>query len=434
MDARRREQTGWYFYDFANSAFSTTVVTLFLGPYLTRLAQAGQKPDGYIYPLGIPVDPRSYWAYLLAVSVASQVVFLPLIGALADYSRDRKRLLALFAYIGAASTVAMYALKGAAWLFGGVLFLIANLALGASVVVYNSFLPDIATEAERDAVSSKGWGIGYLGGGALLGLNLLLFFNAGRFGLTQAETVRISFASAGLWWAVFTIIPLAALRNRPPIRQPSPSEDILRTGFIQLWRTLRDLRQYPQTVVFLIAYLLYSDAIQTVITLSTEFGNQALKIPMASLTLLILMVQFVAFFGAIAFNWIAAAIGAKRAVMFALVLWTGVLVAVYAFVRTATQFFVVGAVVGLIMGGSQALSRSLYSLMIPKSKKAEYFGLYEITDKGTSWITPLLFGLTLQFTGSFRLAILSLVVFFIAGLAFLARVDVRRAIRQAGNE
>jgi UMF1 family MFS transporter len=434
MDARRREQTGWYFYDFANSAFSTTVVTLFLGPYLTDLAQAGARPNGYIYPLGIPVDPRSYWAYLVAVSVASQVVLLPMVGALADHTRHRKQLLALFAYIGAAATIAMFSLTGAAWLIGGVLFLAANLSLGASMVVYNSFLPDIAAEAERDSVSSKGWGIGYLGGGALLALNLALFYNAGRLGLTPAQAVRASLASAGLWWAVFTLIPLAALHNRPPARRALPGEHILRTGFIQLAHTLRDLRRYPQTVLFLIAYLLYSDAIQTVITLATEFGNQALKIPLAALALLILMVQFVAFFGAIAFNRLAAGVGTKRAVMLALVVWIGVLVAIYLSVRTTTQFFIMGAVVGLVMGGSQALSRSLYSLMIPKSRKAEYFGLYEISDKGTSWIGPLLFGLTLQFTGNYRLAILSMVVFFMAGLLLLARVDVRRATRQAGNE
>ena len=427
-----REQKGWYFYDWANSAFATTVVTLFLGPYLTELAKAGARPDGFIHPLGIPIDPRSYWGYLVSLSVASQVLCLPLMGALADYSRHKKQLLALFAYIGSAATVAMYALKGAAWLAGGILFLAANLAFGASVVIYNSFLPDIATEEERDSVSSKGWGIGYIGGGLLLALNLLLFAKADRLGMTQGEAVRVSLASAGLWWAVFTLIPLGTLRSRPPARQLAPGQRYLGAGFLQIGRTLRDLRRYPQTVLFLLAYLLYNDAIQAVITLATQFGNDELKIPMSSLTLLILMVQFVGFFGAIGFNWVAAAAGAKRAIMLALVMWTGVLVAIYVSVRTTAQFFVMGAVVAIIMGGSQALSRSLYSLMIPKSKEAEYFGLYEISDKGTSWLCPLLFALALQFTGSYRMAILSLVVFFLAGLALLARVDVARAAREAG--
>jgi UMF1 family MFS transporter len=430
---KNREQRGWYFYDWANSAFATTVVTLFLGPYLTELAKAGASPGGYIHLFGLAIDPRSYWGYLVSLSVASQVIFLPLTGALADYLGHKKQLLALFAYIGAFATLAMYSLKGAAWAAGGVLFLIANLAFGASVVVYNSFLPDIAAEKERDSVSSKGWGIGYLGGGLLLGMDLLLLANAERLGLTTSEAIRISLASAGLWWAVFTLIPLAALRGRPPARRLEPGQRLVRAGFLQVARTLRDLRNYPQTMLFLVAYLLYNDAIQAVITLATQFGHDSLKIPMSRLALLILMVQFVAFFGAIAFNWIAAATGAKRAVMIALAGWTGVLVAIYVSVRTTAQFFVMGAVVAIVMGGSQALSRSLYSLMIPKSKEAEYFGLYEISDKGTSWLAPLLFALALQFTGSYRLAILSLVVFFLAGLALLARVDVSRAAREAGN-
>jgi UMF1 family MFS transporter len=428
---KNREQRGWYFYDWANSAFATTVVTLFLGPYLTELARAGAGSGGYLHPFGIPIDPRSYWGYLVSLSVASQVVFLPLAGALADYLGHKKQLLALFAYTGSCATVAMYWLKGGAWVAGGVLFLIANLAFGASVVIYNSFLPDIAAEKERDAVSSKGWGIGYLGGGLLLGLNLLMLANAERLGLTTSEAIRISLASAGLWWAVFTLIPLAALRSRPPARQLAPGQRLVKAGFLQVASTLRDLRNYPQTMLFLLAYLLYNDAIQAVITLATQFGHDDLKIPMSSLALLILMVQFVAFFGAIGFNWIASRTGAKRAVMIALVAWTGVLVAIYVSVRTAAQFFVMGGVVAIIMGGSQALSRSLYSLMIPKSKEAEYFGLYEISDKGTSWLAPLLFALALQFTGSYRLAILSLVVFFLAGLALLARVDVARAAREA---
>lgn len=197
---------------------------------------------------------------------------------------------------------------------------------------------------------------------------------------------------------------------------------------------MRDLRKYPQTLTFLLAYLLYNDAVQAVITLAAQFGYDELKIPIATLALAILMVQFVAFFGSIGFNWVAAAVGAKRAVMLALVLWTAVLVAIYLSVRTTAQFFVMAAVVALIMGGTQALSRSLFSLMIPKSKEAEYFSLYEASDKGTSWLAPLIFGLALQFTHSYRVAILSLIVFFVLGLAVLARVDVRRAARQAHVE
>ncbi|MGA2325159.1 MAG: MFS transporter [Bryobacteraceae bacterium] len=425
-----RERTGWYFYDWANSAFATTVVTLLLGPYLSKLAQAAADARGFVHPLGIPVYAGSYWGYLIALSVASQVLCLPVLGALADSSRRKKELLGLFAYVGALATAMMFFLVGREYLLGGFLFLVSNLSFGASVVVYNSFLPEIASERERDAVSSKGWGIGYLGGGLLLALNLVLAAKAGALGLTEEQAIRINLCSAGVWWGLFTVIPLATLRNREgrPDRLP-------RTGpFRQLGGTLRDLRHYPEALKFLLAYLLYNDAIQAVITLATEFGYDELKIPIATLSLAILMVQFVAFFGALAFNWVAARIGAQRAIMLALAIWTAVLVDIYISVRTTGEFFAMAAVVALVLGGSQALSRSLFSQMIPKSKEAEYFGLYEISDKGTSWLCPLLFGLALQFTRSYRLAILSLILFFALGLAVLARVDVRRAAREAGNE
>jgi UMF1 family MFS transporter len=196
-------------------------------------------------------------------------------------------------------------------------------------------------------------------------------------------------------------------------------------------RTLAGLRGYPQTLLFLLAYLLYNDAIQTVILLAAQFGNDELKMPVSQLTLMILMVQFVAFFGALLFEFVARLTGAKRAVMLTLAIWTAVLVAIYGWVRTGSQFFALSAVVAVVLGGSQALSRSLYSQMIPKGKEAEYFGLYEISDKGTSWLGPLAFALALQFTRSYRAAILSLIVFFASGLVLLARVDVARGAMRA---
>lgn len=430
----RREQRAWYIYDFANSAFSSTVITLFLGPYLTSIAKTAADPGGYIYPLGIKVDARSYWGYLVSLSVITQVIFLPILGAVADFSPHKKRLFAACAYVGASATIAMYFLDDGEYLFGAALFLIANLTFGASIVLYNSYLPQIATVEERDAVSSKGWGIGYLGGGIVLALNLLLYQNAKRLGLTGGEAVRISLASAGVWWALWSIIPMLRLRRHSPLHLRPAGRGYVAVGLQQIARTLRDLKNYPRTVTFLVAYLLYNDAIQAVINLASQFGNDELKIPLSTMTTVILMVQFVAFAGALCFQWIAAAIGAKRAVMVALVIWTSVIVSMYGWVKTTAQFFTMAAIVGMVMGGSQALSRSLYSLMIPKGKEAEYFSLYEISDKGTSWLAPLIFGLALQFTRSYRLAILSLIAFFVLGLLVLSLVDVRRAALEAGNE
>jgi UMF1 family MFS transporter len=357
-----------------------------------------------------------------------QVVCLPLAGSFADRSPNKKAILGFWAWLGAAATMALFFVQGQAYLTGGFLFLIANLAFGASIVVYNSFLPEIATPEERDSVSSKGWGIGYLGGGILLALNLALFTNAKDLGITEALAVRLSLLSAGLWWAAFTIVPLVRLRNRPPLQHQRVS-----STFAQLLHTLGQMRHYPETLKFLIAFLLYNDAVQAVIALAAQFGNDELKIPMSTLTLVILMVQFVAFAGAIAFDHISRAIGAKSAVVVSLVIWTGVILAMYFTVRTTAQFFMMAAVVALVMGGTQALSRALFSQMIPKGREAEYFGVYEISDKGTSWLAPLFFGLALQFTGNYRLAILSLLAFFLSGLFVLLSVNTTRAAQEAAN-
>jgi UMF1 family MFS transporter len=355
-------------------------------------------------------------------------------GAIADYTRLKKRMLAIFAYIGAFSTMGLYFLQGTNYLLGGVLFLIANLSFGASIVFYNAYLPDIASPDDRDKVSSQGWAIGYLGGGLLLFLNLIfLQVLAEPLGVSQGDAVRISLASAGVWWAIFTLIPLQRLLTHQSRKELPPGATYLGVGFKQLGHTLRKLPGLPQTLLFLVAYLLYNDGIQTVIALSAQFGSQELGMDNSQLVLLILMVQFVAFGGALGFGYLARAIGAKRAILSSLVIWTGITIYAFAWLSSIVQFFVMGAVIGIVLGGSQALSRSLFSQMIPRGQEAEYFSLYEVSERGTSWMGPLLFGLALQFTGSYRVALLSIGFFFIAGLLLLPFVNVRRAIEEAGN-
>jgi MFS transporter, UMF1 family len=430
----RREQVSWYFYDWANSAFATTVVAVFLGPYLTNVTQAAADATGFVYPLGIPVRADSFFPYMVSLSVLLQVFFLPILGAYADYSNIKKQMLAVCAYIGAFATMGLYFVQGGNYLLGGGLFLLANLTFGASIVFYNAFLPEIASPDRRDKVSSEGWALGYLGGGILLALNLALFLNAESFGLATGHAVRISMASAGVWWAIFTIIPLMNLKRRRPHRQLPAGSRLLTVGFQQLRHTLSTLPQYPQTMLFLIAYLLYNDGIQTVIALATQFGNQELGIGESSLVAAILMVQFVAFFGALFFGYLAQRAGTKRALIISLLIWTGTVIYAYAFLQTERQFFIMAATIAVVLGGSQALSRSVFSLMIPVGKEAEYFSLYEISERGTSWLGPLVFGLALQFTGSYRIGILSVAIFFIAGLMLLPFVNFRRAVMEAGNE
>ncbi len=431
----KREQIGWYFYDWGNSAFSTTVVTVFLGPYLTAVTQAAADANGMIYPMGIPVLADSFFAYMVSLSVVLQVFFLPILGALADYSNRKKQMLGVTAYMGAIATMGLYFLDGDNYLLGGGLFLLANLSFGASIVFYNAFLPEIASPDDRDRVSSQGWAMGYLGGGILLLINLLFVqFWAEDLGISTGHAVRISLVSAGMWWAIFTLVPLITLKRRQPIKSLQAGERIWTVGFKQLRHTMRNLPNYPHTLMFLIAYLLYNDGIQTVIALSAQFGAEELGMETASLVQLILMVQFIAFFGALGFGYLARWFGAKRSIIGSLVIWLGVTVYTYAFLETVGQFFILAGVIAIVLGGSQALSRSLFSLMIPKGQEAEFFSLYEVSERGTSWLGPLLFGLTLQFSGSYRLAILSIAIFFAVGLVLLTRVDVRRAIAESGNE
>lgn len=429
----RWERVGWYAYDFGNSAFSTTVVTVFLGPHLTAVTRAAADARGLVHPLGLPVHAGAFFPFVVALSVLLQVAVLPVLGAIADDSGWKKWMLIGFAYAGSLSTMALYFVEGDRWLLGGLLFVVANVSFGASIVVYNAYLPELAAPAERDAVSSRGWALGYLGGGLLLALNLWLVARAASVGLGVDHAVRISLASAGMWWAVATLFPLACLKTGRDVLRPSRSTGYARMGFARTWATLSTIGRRRHTLRFLVAYLLYNDGVQTVITLASQFGQEELGLSMSTLATVILMVQFIACLGALLFERMARHIGAKRTVLLGLAAWTGTLVFAYAGLAGVRGFYALGAAIALVLGGTQALSRSLYSLMIPAGREAEYYGLYEVSDRGTSWLGPLLFGLTLQLTGSYRLAILSLVVFFLLGAMLLARTDVRLAAIEAGH-
>lgn len=431
----RRERRGWYMYDWANSVFYTTVVSVFLGPYLTSVTKTAADATGFVYPLGIPVRAESFYPYVVSLSVILQVLLLPVAGAVADRSRRKKRLLAVFAYVGALSTAGLFFCQGGAYLLGGALFLVGNLAFGASVTIYYAYLPELAGADDRDAVSSRGWALGYIGGGLLLALNLVLFTLHDTLGVTEGEAVRICLASAGVWWGLFTIIPLRLLRRDGTGQPTGRLAPAVRQSFTQLWETLKGLRAYPLTLTFLVVYLIYNDGVQTVIALAATYGSQELKLGQSVLISAILMVQFVAFGGALLMGRLAERFGAKRVVLGNLLVWTALIGAAYALQRgQAWQFYALAAGIAIVLGGTQALSRSLFSHLIPAGKEAEYFSLYEISDKGTSWLGTFVFGLTLQFTGSYRSAIVALVAFFVIGFVGLALVNLGRAIRAVGND
>ncbi|SNX56966.1 UMF1 family MFS transporter [Streptomyces sp. TLI_55] len=426
---RRREQRGWYFYDWACSVYSTSVLTVFLGPYLTSVAEDAADADGYVHPLGIPIRAGSFFAYSVSLSVIVAVLVMPLVGAAADRTGRKKPLLAGAAYTGAAATTAMFLLGGDRYLLGGVLLIVANAASAVGTMLYNSYLPQIAPPEERDAVSSRGWAFGYAAGSLVLVVNLVLYTAHDSFGLSEGMAVRICLASAGLWWGAFTLVPLRRLRDRR-----APAKKATAPGFRQLAATVRDMRRHPLTLAFLLAYLVYNDGIQTVISQASIYGSEELDLGQSTLIGAVLLVQVLAVAGALAMGRLARTYGAKRTILGSLVAWTVTLAAGYFLPAGApVWFFVLAAGIGLVLGGSQALSRSLFSHLVPPGKEAEYFSAYEMSDRGMSWLGPLLFGITYQLTGSYRDAIISLVAFFALGFVLLARVPVRQAIRDAGN-
>ena len=484
----RREIFGWTMYDWANSAFSTTVGTVFLGPYVTAIAEQAADAEGFLHLGSLALRPDSLFAYTVSASVLLQVAFLPVLGALADYSHLRKKMLMFFAVLGALATSLMYFITdGGHWL-GMILFMIANVSFGAGVVFYNAYLPDIASQDRRDHVSAAGFALGYAGGGLLLLLNLLMFLFSDAIGLSEAMVARISLASAGFWWLGFSTITFRLLRSRHTVKALPPGETYLSIGFSQLakllgvdrqivtmlmllpllipvllllrlplWLALlpgagpiivliifiaRKSKTLPEAMKYLVAYLLYNDGIQTVIAVAAIFAAVELGMAVTNRILVILMIQFVAFGGAYLFSYLARKLGAKNAILITLVIWSLAVVFAYfgmkdpsivagvGIARAELEFWVLGFVVALILGGSQALSRSLFSQMIPKNQEAEFFSFYEVSERGTSWLGTFVFARVNDITGSLRLGILSLIFFFVVGLVLLPRVNVKKAIEE----
>ncbi|WP_084468325.1 MFS transporter [Actinokineospora inagensis] len=456
--ARKREQWGWCWYDWANSVFPTSVTTVFGALYLTEVAAKAAMADTALNGanpcpadaagdadklshcdvslLGLHFPAGSLWGYLLSVATVVQVLIVPLIGAIADRTPTKKPMLAASAFIGAAATVGMSLVSGSNWQLGAVLFIVANTAYGTSVVIYYSYLPLIAAADERDGLSSRGWAFGYLGGGLALAVQLVVYLFRDSFGITAGNAAQIAFLLSGVWWALFTIIPLRRLRGHTERPQgfDQGGGSVFTAGFRELFATLREARAFPLTLAFLGTYLIYTDGIATVANVSAQYGSEELKFEADVLITTILIVQFVAFLGGILHGLVARRLGAKRTIMLSLVVWVVVVGAAY-FVQAgqALQFYALAGGIGLVLGGTNALSRSLFSHMVPKGKEAQYFSVYQTGEEATSWLGPLLFAIMASTTGSYRYAIISLVVFFAVGLVLMSFVPVRRAIQAAGN-
>ena len=427
----KKERIGWYFYDFANSVFSTTVISVFLAPYFTSIAENAADSAGnidlFLFDFfTVPIAAGSFYPLIISISVILQVILLPFIASIADNTKYKKHLLFISAYIGAFSTMGLFFVEGTNYWLGGVLFIIANINFGLSCTIYNSYLNHISTSENINSISSVGWAFGYVGGGILLVLNIIFFDIAEMLGVPTDFAIRICLASAGVWWAIFTLIPLKYLRKIIPKNPLQGKKNIAKQGFTSLIKTIKDAKKYPQTLLFLLAYMLYNDGVQSVIALAALFGTAELGLGIDVMITAILLVQVVAFFGSLFFNVVTKFLSTVSTLKITVFIWILVILFAYFFMYSAFDFYLVCGIVGFVMGGTQALSRSIYSQLIPYGKEAEYFSIYELSEKGTSWLGPLIFALVYNFSSSYRLAIISLIIFFISGFILLFKFNFEK--------
>ena len=425
LGLHRPELRAWAMYDWANSAMVTTIVTAVFPIYFAKVAAAGMEPALATQRL----------ADATTIGLGIIAVLSPIMGALADRAGLKKRLLAISLIIGVIAVGLMWFIQRGDWQLALVLFIVANIAVNASYVCYDSFLPHIAAPDEMDRVSTAGYALGYVGGGILLALNLAWimkpewFFLPHGDGLTPSQATlptRLAFVSVAVWWLVFSL-PLFRDVPEPPATgsgRVSVGETLRELG-----QTFRRLGQYRQAVLMLVAFLIYNDGIGTIIRMATIYGTE-LGIGQGALIGAIMIVQFVGIPFAFLFGAFAHRIGAKRAIFLGLVVY-GIISIVGYYMTTATHFFILALLVGMVQGGTQALSRSLFASMIPRERSAEFFGFFAVVEKFAGIFGPLVFARVIGATGSSRAAILAIVAFFVVGGALLHFVDVEEGQRAA---
>ncbi len=408
-------------YDWANSAFATVVLAAVLPVYFVSLV----PPEGArvsFFGLTRTMPASALWGYAISISMGLVALGAPYLGSLADHGKCRRSLLIFFGLTGAAATTLLYLAGPGQYLLAILLFILANVGFAGGNIFYNAFLPALAQGPELDRLSARGFAYGYIGGGLmlLLAFGMIQFFDTFGFADRGAAT-RFGFLMTGLWWALFALPSYAFLSEKSFAPGDSASPKGMR-GYLQ---TFAHIRRYPDLLKFLIAFLFYNDGIQTIIVVSAIFAREELGLSQGSILGCFLMIQFLAMPGALLFGRIAEKGGAKRSVLITLVLF--ILVSVYAFfMQQDWEFWALGLVVALILGGSQAISRSLFASLVPPGKNAEFFGFYAISGKFASIFGPLIFALIADLTGSSRLSILALSAFFLVGIAILAFVDVER--------
>jgi UMF1 family MFS transporter len=431
MSVQKREIFGWAMYDFANSAFATTILAVIFNQYFATVVAGGGRG---VELFGFRLHGASFFTFSVALSMAISAMLAPFLGAVADASGSKKRFLMVFCYTAILFTGLLYFVHAGNYWRGAIFFIIANIGFAGGNVYYNAFLPEISNDENIGRISGFGWALGYIGGGILLGINLIMLKYPEWLGFpTGYFTVQDCFFSVAIWWLVFSLPTFLLLRERAQKSSLSSEEGYFKEGYRRLKHTFRRIKTFRELTKFLVAYLIYNDGIETVIVMASIFGAEVLGMETGEIILFFLMIQGIAFLGSLIFGFLADAIGNKRAVMISLTIWS--LIVIWAFQLgiiwdPKTEYWILGILAGMVMGGSQAASRSLQGIFTPDANSAEFFGFFAVSGKFASVFGPLIYGIIILITGSVRSGILSVLLFFIVGMAILWTVNEEKGIRE----
>lgn len=421
----KRAITAWTMYDWGNSAFATTIMAAVLPVYYSSVAAANLAPN----------VATAYWGFTSSIAALIAAIISPILGAVADFRGSKKRFLTIFMLIGVTATALLYVIQTGDWLLASIFFVFGNIGFAGSLVYYDALLPHIAKPEEMDQVSSRGYAMGYIGGGILLALNLFMIMFVPDLvpALDAGLMTRLSFITVAIWWFIFTLPVL--LRIKEPPRRIEAHEvgfSPLKASFTRLFKTFKEIRKYRELSLGLLAFWVYSNGIGTIIVMATIYGAE-LGFSQTTLIGTLLMVQFLAAPFAFLFGWLSKKLGTKKSIYLSLCIYTLIAIAGY-FLYQEWQFWVLGAAVATVQGGSQALSRSMIGKMIPRSKSAEFYGFFSVFEKFASILGPALFGVVSTIMGESRLSISSLVIFFALGIFILSKVNIEKGIAVAEKE
>uniref|UniRef100_UPI00158B364F MFS transporter n=1 Tax=Piscibacillus halophilus TaxID=571933 RepID=UPI00158B364F len=406
--------------DWANSAFATTIMAAVFPIFYNSVAAANLSEGA----------ATSYYSFTQSIAVLIVAVMAPILGAIADYSAAKMKFLRFFAYMGMAGSILLFTVNEGNYILASLLFIIASVGFSGGNVFYDAFLPHVTNKDDMDRVSTKAYAFGYIGGGILLAINLLMIMKYSWFGLPSSkEATQLAFVSVGLWWFIFSIPLFKNLKEEKVVNQGKRTKSYVAIGFSRIGETFKTLKHYKQLLIFIIAFWMFSDGISTIIRMATFYGA-TIGIGQNDLIAALLITQFVGIPCTLFFSKLAKWISAKKALTLALMVYVVIVILGY-FMTSALHFYLLAVCVGTVQGGAQALSRSIFARMIPHNKHAEFFGFYGITSKFAAIIGPAVFGITAGLTDNSRLGILSLIVFFVIGIVLLQLVNIEKGEQEA---